>query len=363
MTGVHPPMKQRTVAASLALLAAVSRGQVVEAYAPDANAAGGAAANSIPFNPGFGALPGAFTQMLVVPAAFLSAAGATPGAQLFDVALAPAGTGTLTFPQFELRVGHVAAPYPAPQLAGALTDAAVLYDTDASGPFFWSVVGNQWNSFGVGGGGFVWNGVDDVGVYTTHAGLQLNSAGWPGTFWRGGTQTRLYAPGYEAATASVMSASALKVRLSFAAGPDAFAYAATYGPATSGSVGAPFVFTAGEPQFGNASFGVILANAYPGSLGVLAWSAAPAAFPIGAAGASVRMNVDLTGLVPSGFFLAPVDSSGLAGLNLPIGAFDPNVAGTHFYAQWFVLGDPQGKSTIFGVPVAATAGLDLRIGL
>jgi hypothetical protein len=356
-------MNQRTVAASLALLAAFARGQVVDAFVPDASPAAGTAANSIPFNPSFGALPGSFTQMLVVPAAFLTAAGAVPGAQLFDVALAPAGTGTLTFPQFELRVGHVPTPYPAPQMLGAMTDAATLYDTDASGPFFWSVVGNQWNSFGAGGGGFVWNGVDAVGVYTTHAGLILNSAGWPGTFWRGGAQTRLYAPGYEAATASVMSASALKVRLSFAVGPDAFAYAATYGQGTAGAAGAPFVFTVGEPQFGNASFGVILSNAYPGSTAVLAWSAAPAAFPIGAAGAAVRLNVDLSGLVPFGFFESPVDSSGLAGLNLPIAAYDPNMAGAHFYAQWFVVGDPQGQPTIFGVPVAATAGLDLRIGL
>jgi hypothetical protein len=357
-------MSTRLLIASLALLAPLARAQFVDAHVPDADPTTGVAANSIPFNPNFGAQPGAFTQMLIVPASFLTAQGVTPGAQLYDLALAPSGSGTLTMPSFQLRVGHLPTVYPAPQLAGAFADSVSLYDSDASGPYSWSVFGNQWCSFGLGGGGFTWDGVRDVGVYTSHQGLILSSpTGWPGTFWRGGSQTRLYAPGYAAASASVISVSALKVKLGFATGPDAFAYSSTYGVPTAGQYGNPFIFSVGEPQFDNASFGVILANASPFSTAVLAWSAAAVDWPIGTQGHNVRMAVDLSGLVPFGFFVTPVDGAGLAGVSTPIGSFDPALAGLHLYAQWFVLGDAGGKPTTFGVPVAATAGLALRIGL
>ena len=357
-------MSHRLLIASLALLAPLARGQYVDAFVPDADATMGVAANSIPFNPNFGAQPGAFTQMIIVSAAQLTAQGVTPGAQLYDLALAPSGTGTLTMNSFKLRIGHLPTPYPAPQLLSAFNDATTLYDTDASGPYSWTVNGNTWCSFGLGGGGFTWNGTSDVGVYSTHQGLTLTSAqGWPGTFWRGGVATRLYAPGYEAATASVMSASALKVRLSFATGPDAFAYSTTYGQPTAGQFGSPFVFTVGEPQFDNASFAVIMTNAAPFATAVLAWSAASVNWPIGASGFDVRMNVDLSGNVSHGFFVTPIDGAGVAGVNAPIGSFDPALAGAHIFAQWFVLGDSGGKPTVYGVPLAASSGLSLRIGL
>lgn len=357
-------MSHRLLIASLALLAPLARGQYVDAFVPDGDATTGVAANSIPFNPNFGAQPGAFTQMIIVSAAQLAAQGVTPGAQLYDLALAPSGTGTLTMSTFKLRIGHLPTPYPAPQFLSAFNDSTMLYDTDASGPYSWTVIGNTWCSFGLGGGGFTWDGMSDVGVYSTHQGLTLSSAqGWPGTFWRGGVATRLYAPGYQASTASVMSASALKVRLSFATGPDAFAYSTTYGQSTAGQYGSPFVFSVGEPQFDNASFAVVMTNAAPFATAVLAWSAASVDWPIGASGYDVRMNVDLSGGVPYGFFSTPIDGAGVAGVSAPIGSFDPALAGAHIYAQWFVIGDAGGKPTVFGVPLAATSGLSLRIGL
>ena len=92
-------------------------------------------------------------------------------------------------------------------------------------------------------------------------------------------------------------------------------------------------------------------------------SAASVDWPIGASGYDVRMNVDLSGNVPHGFFVTPIDGAGVAGVNAPIGSFDPGLAGAHIYAQWLVLGDAGGKPTVYGAPVAASTGLSLRIGL
>lgn len=358
----HTPA--RLLVPMLAALVVAAPAQIVDAYLPDPSPSTGVAANSIPFNPAFGATPGAFTQMIVVSATHLAAQGLQAGAELVDVRLAPCGSGTLVMPSFRAAVGHLQTPYPTPLMAGAFVQQTVLYDSDATGPFSWNVVGGQWCSFGLGGGGFMWDGVSDVGFYTTHQGLSLSSAsGWPGTFWRGGSAQRLYAPGFDSSVASVTSASALKIATTWAVGADAYAYAAPYGQGASGSFGAPYLWAVGDPQFGNANFAVGLSNAPVGLPALLVASAQPLDLPIGAGGASARLLVDVGPASLLGLFPATVDATGSASLAFPLGAYDAALAGLHVFAQWFVFGDPQGTPTVFGFSVAATAGLDLRIGV
>jgi hypothetical protein len=352
--------------AALIAIAVVAhlRAQIVEAYVPDSDPTTGVAANSIPFNPNFGPTPGAYTQMLIVPATQLAAQGVPAGAQLLDVALAACGTGVLILPSFKVSVGHVGTPYPAPALAPAFVTQFSLYDSDLSGTFFWNVVGDTWNALGVGGGGFVWDGVNDVGVFTTHQGLTVGSnTGWPGTFWRGGSTPRLYAPGYEATTAAVMSSTALKIKLVFASGPNAYAAATPYGTPTAGQNGVPTIVPLGLPAFSNPAFGVALGNAFPGALAALAWSGGSANSPIGSGPDDVRLLIDVGPTSNLGFAWTYADGTGAAGAVFAIPAYDPALVGAHVYAQWFVVGDPSAPPTIFGAPLAASAGLDVRIGL
>ncbi|HYC78386.1 MAG TPA: hypothetical protein VEI02_12235 [Planctomycetota bacterium] len=361
-----PFTRSAAPAALLALALAVAApapAQIVDAFLPDADATTGVAANSIPFNPNFGAQPGAFTQLAVVSAAQLAARGVPAGAQLVDVKLAPCGSGTLAMTQFRARVGHLPSPTPSPMIDGVMTSTASLYDSDASGPFTWTVVGGGWNSLGLGGGGFVWDGASDVGVYTSHSGLSVTApSGWPGTFWRSGTAMRLYAAGFAAPQAEVYSASALKMALVFASGPAVFASATPYGAGTPGISGTPQTYTGGAPSFSNANFGVGVSAAAPGALAFLAWSSAAADVQVGAPGYDVRLLVDLGGGATWGLFPALVDAQGSAAVPLPLGPFDPAALGARFFVQWFVL-DPAGRPSAYGASLASTEGLELKVGV
>jgi hypothetical protein len=354
----------RSVLGGLLLLCAVpAPAQITTVHLPDSNAGSGAACNMIPFSSVFGTPAGSWTHLTVVPAAMLASQGVQPGHKLVDIRFAPCGSGTVQIPSVQVVVGHLVSPLPTFSLLNGFADQTPVYDSATRGALGFACVANTWCSLGVGGGGFAWDGLSDVGIYTSHAGLTISSTtGWQGSFWRAAALMRHYVNSYQASMALTSSLSALKMALTFADPLAMPATATAYGQGTPGSAGVPIFDAPEAPSFGNFAFGLGVAQAWPGGVAVLMLSSAPADAPIGLA-SDVRVLVDLSPASASLLVPLPVGPAGTASLSLPLPTFDPGLAGFSVWCQWAVLGDPSGQPTVLNLPLALTAGLGLTLGV
>lgn len=354
---------QLAAAAALLLLASSASGQVTNVYLPDSNAAGGAAANMIPFSDVFGTVPGAWSHLTVIPASMLAAQGVLAGDKLVDLRFAPSGTGVITMPNVQVVVGHLLAPLPTFSLLNGFADATVVYDSAASGPLTYPCVANTWCSLKVGGGNLAWDGVSDVGVYTTHSGLSISTTtGWQGSFWRASALMRHYANSYQASMALSSILNGLKIGLVFANPTTVPAMLTQYGQGSAGWNGVP-AFIANEfPTFGNQAFGLAVTQALPGAVAVLMVSSAPADVQIGV-GADARLLVDLSPSSATLFFPMPVGGFGTAFLGASIPNWGPGLEGFTVYCQWAIVGDQSAAMTVYGLPLALTDGLQITLGV
>jgi hypothetical protein len=365
--GSHKSMKFQkahlVAAAALLLLAPSTFGQVTNVYLPDSNAAGGAAANMIPFSDIFGAAPGSWSHLTIIPASMLAAQGVLPGDKLVDIRFAPCGTGVITMPNVQVVVGHLVSPLPTFSLLNGFADTAVVYDSAASGPLTYPCVANTWCSLGVGGGNLGWDGVSDVGVYTTHSGLSINTTtGWQGSFWRAGALMRHYVNSYQATMALSSILNGLKIGLVFANATTFPAMLTQYGQGSAGWNGIPALVANEFPTFGNQAFGLALTQALPGSMAVLIVSSAPADVQMGV-GADVRLLVDLSPSATPLFFPMPVGGFGTAFFGAAIPSWGPGLEGFTVFCQWAVVGDQAAAMTVYGLPLALTDGLAITLGL
>lgn len=365
--GSNNPMKfqkaQLAAAAALVLLASSVHGQVTNVYLPDSNAAGGAAANMIPFSDVFGGVPGSWSHLTVIPASMLAAQGVLPGDKLVDIRFAPCGTGVVTMPNVQVVVGHLVAPLPTFSLLNGFADGTVVYDSAASGPLTYPCTANAWCSLRVGGGNLGWDGVSDVGVYTTHSGLSISSTtGWQGSFWREGALMRHYANAYQAPMALSSILNGLKIGLVFANPATVPAMLTQYGQGSAGFNGIPALIANEFPTFGNQAFGLAVTQALPGAMAVLMVSSAPADLPIGV-GADARLLVDLSPSATSLFFPMPVGGFGTAFFGASIPSYGAGLEGFTVYCQWAIVGDPAAGMTIYGLPLALTDGLQIVLGV
>jgi hypothetical protein len=352
-----------TAAVLLVLFASSAPAQVTDVFLPDANAAGGASANMIPFSDVFGANPGAWSHLTVIPASLLAARGVLPGDQLIDLRFAPCGTGTVVMPSVQVVVGHVVAPLPTFALMNGFADFVTIYDSTFSGPLAYPCVANTWSALGIGGGSFAWNGASDVGVYTTHSGLSIvSTTGWQGSFWREASLMRHYANSYQASMALSSILNGLKTGLVFANPAVVPATLTQYGQGSAGSFGVPAFTTPQSPSFGNPGFGVGVTQATPGSTAVLLASSAATEVQVGT-GADVRLLVDLSPAAAPFLVVSPVDSFGNAFFGVGVPHYVPGLDGFTVYCQWAVVGDPNAAMTVYGAPLAFTDGLRITLGI
>ncbi|HYC76786.1 MAG TPA: PKD domain-containing protein, partial [Planctomycetota bacterium] len=172
-------------------------------HVPD-NAPPLTAGNTIPFG------SAAYTYMVKIPASFLLATDT----RIDEVAMMPAFTGTWTAPNILIGFGHLPTTVPCPftfpgpgaATIGSFLDFTVAYNSATQGPLSWPCVNNAWCPLGfaaLGGTGFVWDGVHDVGFYFTYSG-----ASGGGSIRRApnGPNTRTYAASYQAATSTACEA-------------------------------------------------------------------------------------------------------------------------------------------------------------
>jgi hypothetical protein len=206
------PVKTTFAVAAL-LVAAVAPAQTL-VYVPD-NAPPLTAGNTIPFS------SAAYTYMGQIPAALMS----QTHTRVDEISFMPGVTNTFTAPTILIGMGHLPSVLPCPftfpgpggVTSGSFLDFTVMYDSSVNGPLSWPLTIDQWSPLGLGALGgqkFVWNGVNDVGVYVTFTG-----ASGGGAFRRApnGPNTRTYASTYQAATSTACgSLFALYIRLTVA---------------------------------------------------------------------------------------------------------------------------------------------------
>lgn len=192
-------------------------------YIPDPNPTvpGGTAGNTIPFG------NSAYTYMGRISATLLDPVNA----YIDDIGFAPSATsGTWTAASVLIGIGHLPNPIPCPftfpgpggATPGSFLDFTVIYDSSVQAPLSWTWASQTFTSMGIaalGGPGFRWNGVDDIGVYVTFQGATLT-----GAFLRnnatGGFPTRTYATSYQAAASTSCDGTfGLVMSLSVSPGP------------------------------------------------------------------------------------------------------------------------------------------------
>jgi PKD repeat protein len=221
-------------AAAAALLVAPLAFCQTLSYIPD-NAPVLTSGNTIPFG------SAAYTYMIKVPASYMS----PTELRIEEIALMPGFTSTWIAPNCLIGVGHLPAALPCPfnfpdatlSTIGSFTDFTVAYDSAVNGPMNWACTNNAWSPFGLtalGGTSFIWNGVDDVGIYITFSGatgggsIRRNALGVH-------PHSRTYASTYQAAASTSCNATfAAYVRLTLVATSGLFANftaANTSGPA------------------------------------------------------------------------------------------------------------------------------------
>ncbi len=200
----------------LFVCAAVARAQV-SAYVPD-NAPALGVCNSIPFG-----VTSQITYLARIPASSL---GGVAGRHLLDVAFAPCGTGTWSSASVIVGVGHVPTPQPCPftfpssggTSIGSFADFTVVWDSSVRGPLTWNAVQDTWSPLGLGGTGFLWDGVRDIGFFLTSQAPTFG-AGFSGACHKTTSEpARTHSASFWAPASTLTSctvAAGLKMRLDF----------------------------------------------------------------------------------------------------------------------------------------------------
>lgn len=190
---------------------------------PD-NAANAGICNAIPLSASFGS--GSTTYVGRIPASFMN-----PAERLvMDIMFAPCGTVPFTAPNLQMGLGHVPNSVPNPftfptfdaagnvTALGSFLDYRPMWNSVAQGPFTYNMTLDTWSPLGfatLGGTGFVWNGVDDVGFYITYS-----AATGGNSVHRTGTEPfRFYASGtYQAPVSNGSGPAGSKMALVTASG-------------------------------------------------------------------------------------------------------------------------------------------------
>ncbi|HEX6810658.1 MAG TPA: hypothetical protein VF384_03445 [Planctomycetota bacterium] len=157
---------------ALVLVAAAAPAQTVPFGDPDPSTL-----NGLPWGVATGS-----TSLHVYSASLLRAWGVCGGAQLVDLSIAAAtsGSGAYHAPQCTLAIGHLLVYPPVPGAWTNHLDAPAIVHDLASGPFTFGWTHAIWNPLpGVAAAGFVWDGQRDIGV------LLSTSPGTTGTFLSG----------------------------------------------------------------------------------------------------------------------------------------------------------------------------------
>lgn len=326
---------------------------------PDLNPSGGAGCNAIPFSTYFGAMPGSWTELTVLPAAMLQAKGVPAGSSPTSLAFAPCGSGVLHFPQIRIIVGHLSSTSSPASFSSVFADTTSIMDNAMSGPIDWNCTGSAWSPLWTGATSFVWDGTRSVGVLISVAGTTCSTTtAWTGTFMRENTLSRSYASGFGAFAPTTSSINALKSRWTWSTPPMAGSVLA-YGNGVSGLNGTPTLDAIGQPLIGNPTFAVHLASAYAGVPSVLAISHTPGYVEIGVPGSSFPLLVDPTPGMWLGALPSVVSASGHSIWSLPIPTSSALV-GASFALQAIVF-DPSGVPTVVG-PATASPGLLVTVG-
>ncbi len=326
---------------------------------PDLNPAGSAGSNAIPFSTYFGATPGSWTELTVLPVAELQSKGLSVGASPTSIAFAASGTGTLNFPQIRVTIGHLNASPMISGFAGALAGGSSLINNLTTGSVSWNCVANTWSPLWSGTTPFAWDGVRDVGVLVTVSGTTCaTTTGWNGTFRRESVLQRMYASGWNAFSPTNSAINALKSRWTWTV-PATPGAVLSYGYGVGGSTGTPLIETVGQPLTGNTAFALHVSSAYIGAPAVLAMSNAPTYMDIGVQGLTFPLLVDPTPGTWLGVVPGVVDGSGAVEWNLPIPAWS-SLVGASVALQAIVF-DPSGVPTAVG-PATATGGMLVTIG-
>lgn len=208
-------LEHASLAALLTCTFALAQGTV---YVPD-NVANAGTCNAIPLSASFGS--GSMTYVGRIPASFMD-----PSQLLVqDVMFAPCGSTAFSAPSMQMGLGHVPNPVPNPftfpsfdpagnvTALGSFLDYQPLWNSVVQGAFNYTMIQDTWSPIGfgaLGGTGFVWNGVDDVGFFMTYGGATGGNS-----CHRTTTEPfRLYASGsYQAASSSGSGAAGAKIAL------------------------------------------------------------------------------------------------------------------------------------------------------
>lgn len=266
------------------------------------------------------------------------------------VAYAPCNSGTFSTASAIVGIGHLSSTaaqpftFPTFDAAGNLTSTGMFLDftfmwrTPTDGPLVYPYTANVWSPFPTSPSyaPFVWNGVDQVGIFLMHQGSTGTS-----TFHRTATEpARWYALAWNPTVSSGSGANGPKTRLTVApavTGPTATTVG-TGCPSANSIV--PAMTTLQLPALGNFGFSVDVASV-PANTALLLYASigiAPSPTPVGA-GCVVYLDIPtLTILVNAAIFpIGPVLSgpTGTAGFGLPI-PNDPGLAGTHVGLQTVV---------------------------
>jgi hypothetical protein len=128
---------------------------------------------------------------------------------IYDVAIAPCGTGTWSAPQARIGFGHLPNPLPA-TFAFPVGGAGSFLDFTqyVNGPHGFRANQDEWSPLNI-GSSFVWNGINDVGFFISFQ----NATSWPGgAAHRTATDPiRIFASGYNAALSAGSDAAGLKM--------------------------------------------------------------------------------------------------------------------------------------------------------
>lgn len=158
------------------------------------------------------------TSLHVYSATLLRQWGVCAGAQLVDLAVAAAasGSGVYNAPQCTLAIGHLLVDPPSPGAWATHLDAPAIVHDLAAGPFAFGWTQAIWNPLpGVAAAGFVWDGQRDIGV------LLSTSPGTTGTFLTGtssGLRHHVAMFGATTQTPIVLNGYAMAARFTFAPG-------------------------------------------------------------------------------------------------------------------------------------------------
>jgi hypothetical protein len=286
---------------------------------------------------------GGQTSLHVYSAAALRERGVCAGSLLVGVDVAPvnAGSGTYTAPQAQLLIGHLVVSPPTPgNWTGHLAAPTVLHDL-TSGAYTFPWTSATWTPLpGFATSGFVWDGVNDVGIQYT------SSAGVTGGFSakRSATQRRHYVAVFNAVAQAPTSNGLFAMKLRMSWFTPGCAIRTVYGtgcdtPALSLNSDLPIL---------GGTFTLSLANVQPVlPLAVLLFGDAQAPgidlAPLGAPGCRAWTNANLTSLT------APV-AGGTGALPIAIPA-DPSLVGATFTTQaaGFTAANTLGLATSNGV--------------